>query len=368
MFRLQAAAKGIEFRFQAALNLPHYVHTDQKRLRQILINLLSNAVKYTENGHAGLAVRYRSQVAEFEITDTGLGIPAEDLERVFEPFERGRSPSIRSVPGTGLGLTITKLLTHIMGGEVLVRSTPGEGTTFVVRLQLTEASHTGAEIVRPRRARGYKGPRRKILLADDDPAHLELLQRLLEPLDFTLLAGWDGSSCLQLAALHGGVDLAFLDISMPDMTGWEAARKLREMPTAQDLKIVMVSANAHEYTPGGDGGHLHDAFLVKPIDIELLLESLGSLLRLEWIYDPVPVALTETSATAGVPAADCGHHIDELYQLGRIGHVRGIDAKLKEIEAENPANGPFAAHLRGLVSNFELKRYMHVLEAIRKQG
>src|ERR1700709_1422525 len=98
MFRLQAASKGIAFRCERAAHLPTWVHADQKRLRQGLINLLSHAVKFTEAGGAALTVRYRNQVAEFEISDTGFGIPAEDLERVFEPFERGNSASVRAVP------------------------------------------------------------------------------------------------------------------------------------------------------------------------------------------------------------------------------------------------------------------------------
>ena len=368
MFRLQAAAKGIEFRFEAPPNLPLYVYTDQKRLRQVLINLLSNAIKYTEAGHASLTVRYRSQVAEFEITDTGLGIPAEDLDRVFEPFERGRAPAIRSIPGSGLGLTITKLLTQIMGGEISVRSVVGQGTTFTVRILLSEALYDGeAEAVRPKRICGYRGPRRTILIADDDPVHLELLRTLLEPLEFTVLTAQDGTSCLEFAACQMP-HLAVLDISMPDMTGWEVARTLRDRHAAEGLRILMTSANAHEYSPGGDEGPVHNGFLIKPIDLSLLLETVGSLLRLEWRHDSQPAPSAEGPAIAGAPAASCGHHLDDLYQLGRIGHVRGIDAKLKEIEAESPANGPFAAHLRGLVSNFDLKRYMHVLEAMRKEG
>ena len=103
------------------------MHVDQKRLRQILINLLSNAIKYTERGNATLTVRYRSQVAEFEVSDTGVGIPANELERVFEPFERGQGANVRAIPGTGLGLTITKLLTQIMGGEINATSSRGRG-------------------------------------------------------------------------------------------------------------------------------------------------------------------------------------------------------------------------------------------------
>jgi signal transduction histidine kinase len=157
MFRLQAATKGIVFQYIRPAHLPAHVHSDRKRLRQILINLLSNALKYTEAGQASLTVRYRSQVMEFEIADTGMGIQTNDLERIFEPFERGRSPAVRSIPGTGLGLTITKLLTQIMGGELLVQSEIGRGTTFTVRLMLSEAIHP-ITVSSPRRVRGHTGP------------------------------------------------------------------------------------------------------------------------------------------------------------------------------------------------------------------
>jgi len=366
MFRLQAAAKGIAFRYQPPANLPACVHTDQKRLRQVLINLLSNAIKYTESGHASLTIRYRSDVAEFEVADTGMGIPSEDLDRVFEPFERGRAHAVRSLPGTGLGLTITKLLTQIMGGEILVRSTLGEGTTFVVRLLLSQAAHDAAGIPSPRRAHGYSGKRRTILLADDDPAHLELLQSILKPLDFIVLPAHDGRSSLELATQHMP-DLALLDISLPDMTGWDIVRQLKAtVDERRHPKIAMVSANAHEYSPGGNGGPLHDAFLIKPIDIDLLLETVGSLLQLEWLYDPA--APSAKAKPLEQPPVQCLHHLGALYELGRIGHVRGIEAKLREIEAEHPANGAFAAQLRGFISNFDLKRYMTVLEAMQKHG
>jgi hypothetical protein len=132
----------------------------------------------------------------------------------------------------------------------------------------------------------------------------------------------------------------------------------------------MVSANAYEYSPGGGGGPLHDAFLVKPIDIDLLLECVGSLLQLEWVYD-APPATGSTPAAATLPdklPEQCLPHLGALYELGRIGHVRGIEAKLREMEAQHPANGPFAAQLRGFISNFDLKRYMTVLESMQKHG
>ncbi len=130
MFRLQAEAKGLEFRFSSADNLPEVVYTDEKRLRQILINLLSNALKFTETGFISLKIAYRTQVAEFSISDSGAGISTDDLGRIFQPFERGSAPSTRATTGLGLGLTITKLLAEILGGDISVATELGEGQHF----------------------------------------------------------------------------------------------------------------------------------------------------------------------------------------------------------------------------------------------
>lgn len=366
MFRPQAAARGIEFRHTRPSHLPAFVYTDEKRLRQILINLLSNAVKYTERGHAALHVRYRSQVAEFEISDTGMGIAEEDLERVFQPFERGRAPGVRAVPGTGLGLTITKLLTEIMGGEILVRSKPGEGTTFTVRLLLSEATHGIQDIAAQRRITGYLGRRITVLLVDDDPSHLDIVHSFLRSLDFTVFTASDGHAGLELAA-SCRPDVALLDLSLPSLTGWELAARLREQPELAHMKIIIVSANAHECVVAAEGTRLHDAFVMKPVDMQLLLERLGEVLGLQWTREESP-APPEPPCPPGPLPESSRHHLDDLYQLGRIGHVRGIHAKLSEMEAEDPSCQALAAHLRSLVSGFELKRYMNVLEAMRGNG
>jgi signal transduction histidine kinase/CheY-like chemotaxis protein len=367
MFRPQAGAKGIDFHYTRPEHLPAYVHADQKRLRQILINLLSNAVKYTERGHVSFAVRFRSQVAEFEIADSGFGIAPEDLERVFEPFERGRAPHVRAVPGTGLGLTITKLLTQIMGGEILVQSTVGTGTTFTVRLLLSAANPDVRQMTPRKRITGYAGPRVSVLLVDDDPAHLDIASTLLRSLGFIVFVAPDAATGLTLAA-SCRPQIAMLDISMPGMTGWQMARELRALPELAKMKIVMVSANAHEYVPGTVADERpHDAFIMKPVDVQMLLDRMEELLGLQWLVEPEPPATPRESADP-LSADHCRHHLDDLYRLGRIGHVRGIHAKLAEMAAEHPANEPLATHLRTLVTNFELKRYMTVLEAMRTHG
>jgi len=359
MFRIQAKAKGIEFRYEPAASLPPYVHGDEKRLRQILINLLSNAIKYTHDGHAAFRVRHRGQVSEFEIGDTGIGIEPGDLPRIFEPFERGSMAGALSVPGTGLGLTITKLLTEIMGGEIAVESAPGQGSTFRIRLMLSAAAAPVAPVLQERRIKGYVGRLITVVAADDDPAHLGLLRELLTPIGFELHSAPDGVACLQSAA-SVAPDLALLDLQMPGKNGWEVAEAMRAMNGARTA-IIIISANVDEMPKIRAFDDM--AFVAKPIDVQVLLSAIQQSLGLEWVYEedsPAQPAAPEAPA-APIPAG----HLNDLHQLGNIGYVRGIEAKLDEILDASPAHGAIVAELRALVRNFELKRYMATVEALR---
>jgi signal transduction histidine kinase/CheY-like chemotaxis protein len=383
MFRPQAAARGIEFRYERSARLPVLVHTDQKRLRQILINLLSNAIKYTRSGHAGLAARCRGEVLEFEVSDSGVGIAAADLERIFEPFERGAAPDVRAMPGTGLGLTITKLLVQVMGGEIQVQSAPGTGSRFTVRLHLSRAHATATAAAPQRSACGYAGRRIGILAVDDDPGHLALVEDLLRPLDFRVLRAENPRTALEVAASQRP-DLVLMDISMPGGSGWQLAAELRALPELAGVKIIVVSANAHEHRPRSVDSP-HDDFVRKPVDVKLLLERIGQNLGLQWIYEAPPAAAARTAPAVappvrvvdakgiGLPRPAAGgvarkRHLEELYELGRIGHVRGVEAKLREMESDDPDSGPLAARLRGLLRDFDLRQYLNVIESTRGQA
>jgi signal transduction histidine kinase/CheY-like chemotaxis protein len=364
MFRLAAAAKGIDFFDERPEKIPQFIHTDEKRLRQILINLLSNAIKYTDRGSAILRLKLRGQVAEFSVIDTGHGIRPEDIETIFEPFERGHMAAANAVPGTGLGLTISKLLTQILGGEISVESTPGQGSVFRVRMLLSEAA--GAPAAPPeRRINGYAGARRKILVADDDADHLDFLSEILRPLGFVLLTARDGAECLALAE-DFAPDLIILDIAMPGISGIEAASKLRAKRPAQ--KILFLSGNFHDAPRLKNAGDEkdYDAFLAKPTDVRALLEKLRELLDISWIYDaPKPVTKTISPRALRRPSEQ---HLVDLLRLGRIGYVRGIESKLAEIEQAEPEAKDFCAYLRDFMRNFELARYMECLESLPERA
>jgi signal transduction histidine kinase/CheY-like chemotaxis protein len=278
MFRLQAAAKGLVFEYERSARLPAHVFTDEKRLRQILINLISNAIKYTSSGSASLHVRWRNPVAEFEVADTGIGIAQEDLERIFEPFERVNGGS--GAPGVGLGLTITRLLTQIMGAELLVESRPGAGSLFTVKMFLSEATPPPSHAVAAGQVAGYAGERRRILVTDDDPVHLDMVRDILQPLGFDLVFAGEGAACLA-SYPRERPDLVMLDIGMPGIDGWETARALRR-DHGDEPVILMVSANAHDFQRNRREDDPHDDFLTKPYEIDALLDRLQTLLGLTW--------------------------------------------------------------------------------------
>jgi signal transduction histidine kinase/CheY-like chemotaxis protein len=361
MFHLQAAAKGVEFRYVPPPHMPVGVHTDENRLRQILINLLSNAIKFTDSGHVTFGVSYRYQVAEFSIADTGIGIHKGDLERIFHPFERARTGQSRAANGTGLGLTITKLLTSVMGGDLTVRSEVGKGSEFRVKLLLSEVARPRIASTMEDRVRGYAGPRQTILVVDDNEIQRNLVRDLLTPLGFDILTAASGKECLTLAE-QNRPNLILLDIAMPEMDGWQVAQRLRR-PARERSAIVMISANALDPGRSIEADRLYDDYLMKPIDLRQLLKKIHALLNIEWIYEPRAPALPAASAaSSAIPEL---RDIDELISLGEIGHVRKILEKLAEIETSAPACRGFVAQMRSIVDAFDLKRYAATLEAIR---
>jgi CheY-like chemotaxis protein len=284
---------------------------------------------------------------------------------VFGPFERGSGPQVRAIPGTGLGLTITKLLTEVMGGEINLASTPGQGTTFTVRLLLSEAlQDVSTEL--SRHIRGYNGRRRRIFVVDDDPIHVQFMHGLLVPLGFEVESVYSGVDAVAAAAAFGP-DLVLMDLSLPDRTGWEVLRELREHAVLAAVRVLVVSANAHEYAPGSPEA-LHDGFVMKPVDVAVLLAAVQGQLHLEWIYGSDQAAAEAPLVVDPQLRARIGKHLEELWQLGLIGHVRGIQARLREFEAAEPAATALAQALRAMVERFEMKRYMKTIRELREDG
>ncbi len=269
----------------------------------------------------------------------------------------GERAAVAPTPGIGLGLTITKLLTQIMGGELTVTSTPGAGSRFVVRLRLSEALQPQRPAPIESRVLGYAGRRLTVLVADDDPVHRGLLQDLLSPLGFVVFTASDGEECLRVAA-ECQPDLLLVDISMPGPNGWQVAERLRASGFER-LVIIVISANAAELQRQAAEQQFHDDVLAKPIGIADLLRRISDLLRLEWtVPEPDPGAADHALVAAGpLQPADTR----ALIELGSIGYVRAIHARLDAIERAAPDHRHTVAKLRGLVSQFQIKAFMDAL-------
>jgi signal transduction histidine kinase/purine-cytosine permease-like protein/DNA-binding NarL/FixJ family response regulator len=358
LFELQARAKGIDFVFDAPESLPEWVRADERRLRQILINLLGNAVKFTAQGRVTLQVRYAREMARIAIIDSGPGMDEAELASVFEPFVRGSALGSASAGGTGLGLTISKMLTDLMGGELSVHSRPGVGSTFSVRLFLPELHGEQAAAATPALQRtGYAGPRRTILVVDNEEADRQLLADLLQPLGFVIETAASGEAGLaRLATLRP--DAIFMDLAMPGIDGWETIRRVREQGLSR-APVAVVSANAFDQGLDNIVGLPPADFLVKPVRLSVLLDWLGERLQLQWTLAPTG---TPGAAQSASDPPDTAVLLDKplpaeplraLRELVDTGYLRGITRKLDECARLHPDAAPMVARLRRQATEFQ---------------
>ncbi|PID56015.1 hypothetical protein CSB45_13000 [candidate division KSB3 bacterium] len=288
--RAQAEQKQIEFQEEFSEELPRLVLGDEKSLRRILQNLLNNAVKFTNKGSVIFRVLPIAYDAEqgtrirFEIEDSGIGIPYDHLQNIFQPFHRigkGR----QQTGGSTLGLTISQQLAQSLGSEILVTSQKKRGSVFWFDLDLKESS--GHDEQRANNADdlivGFKGPLRKILIADDRYENRVLLKEMLLPLGFSIIESVDGFDVLTKAAQHHP-DLILMDLTMPVLDGFEAIRHVRQMPAIGKVVVVGMSASVLPQLKEENRKSGGDAFLSKPLHFDDLLDCLQRHLNLEWIY------------------------------------------------------------------------------------
>jgi signal transduction histidine kinase/CheY-like chemotaxis protein/purine-cytosine permease-like protein len=358
MFDLQARNKGLDFRYVQIGELPAFVRVDQKRFTQILINILGNAVKFTSKGQITFRVSYAREIAHIEIEDTGPGIPSSEYEKIYEPFSRGSAANQVNVGGTGLGLTISKLLTELMGGELSFTSELDKGTKFQIRLFLSQFhqeadanAHSNAKRV------GYRGPRRKVLAVDNEQVDRELIINILTPLGFDVTEAGNGQECLSIYQ-QSKPDVILMDLAMPVMDGWEASyiiRKVHQSP----IPIAIVSANAFDKNLENSAEISSKDFIIKPLNIEELLDWIGEALQLEWIteVEPIdenvePIKLIKVAKEMAIPLQQ---DWDELFGLVKMGYVKGINTKLDHIENMGEEYTEFVALMRQYAQQFQIE-------------
>lgn len=349
LFKIRTQEKGIVFNYKILSNLPSIVYADEKRLRQILINVLSNAVKFTQKGHVIFKVGYHQEKIRFQIEDTGAGIAAESLHKIFKPFEQVGDPKAKA-EGTGLGLSITKTLLELMGSVLHVESVLGEGTTCWTALDLPEISHTNTPKHSPMII-GFKGKTiYKILVTDDKWENRLILVKLLKPLGFEISEASQGEECIE-EALKNPPDVILMDLIMPVMDGFETMRKIRTIPKLKNVIIIALSASvfeSHQDKSAESGGN---DFLAKPVRAHFLLERLQEYLKLEWTYEQP--ALKEPLYNIKDMQGPSPEQAKVLYDLAMRGYIHGIRDYVKELEALNPKMHAFSEKIAQLAHDLQ---------------
>ncbi len=315
VLQVKAEEKGIALRMSLPEALPATIQADPSRLRQIVTNIVGNAIKFTQQGEVTVEVRL-GQAGDgtprlrIDVQDTGVGIPQDKLETVFEPFTQAESSTTRRFGGTGLGLTISRRFARAMGGDITVSSELGKGSTFHISIDPGPLDGIASlapaalwqETTRTQTlsAAHWRFPARTVLVVDDGSENRELVRLVLEETGLSVVEAENGQVALdQLAAQH--VDLVLMDMQMPVMDGVTATRKLR----AQGIQVPVLALTANAMK--GFEAEINDAgfsgFHTKPLDIDALLADLGQ--RLDGVREEVladretsPAEALKTSATA----------------------------------------------------------------------
>jgi signal transduction histidine kinase/CheY-like chemotaxis protein len=405
MLRLKAESKGLQLNFELSRDLPPYICTDEIKLRQVLLNLLGNAIKFTRSGTITLrasAGNFRVEEAAnsadeqksgpvflvptsliFEVRDTGVGIAADELKNLFEPFvqaEAGR----HSQEGTGLGLPISQEFVRLMGGEIAVKSQLGVGTTFTFSIAIQVVKAGAIPTPSARQVIGLEGgqPQYRILIVEDKPENRQFLRELLVPIGFEVREANNGREAI---ALHSSwwPHLIWMDLQMPIVDGYEATRQIRAREMGEEREeflnstisppcktaIVALSGSAFEEDRIKALSVGCDDFVRKPVRAETIWEKMAECLGVRYIYaqeteekiakqrENLP-AQSLNSADLMVMPADW---IEQLHQAALKVNAKEI---LQLIEQIPPSSDRLAQSLTHLVNNFGFKEIVTLTQSL----
>ncbi len=378
MFMLKAQAKNLQLIFGKAVDVPKYIHADEGKLRQILINIIGNAVKFTDKGIVSLKVAYREDNDNpemngfshllFEVADTGSGIDPSELDILFEPFVQ-TSAGRRSQEGSGLGMAISKRFVKLMGGDIRVESTVGEGTVVKFEIKVSMASPNDLPIPLNRGEIALTSDMSlyRILLVDDKYESRFLMKNLLAPIGFEIREATNGQEAVEIWR-SWQPHLIWMDMQMPIMDGYEATRIIRDSETPESsCKIIALTASVFDTQRSAMLSLGCDDFVSKPIRDDIVFDKIAEHLGVVYTY----LESTTEEIESNQESTDLQQEIDqdlgnldaswlvELHFATRAADEDEIFLLLKQIQDSYPA---IATLIRNLVNNFHLDQIINIIQ------
>jgi signal transduction histidine kinase/ligand-binding sensor domain-containing protein/CheY-like chemotaxis protein len=369
MFRLRANDRGIGLRFLVDPAVPRFIRADEGKLRQILLNLLGNAVKFTTEGDVTLEAQLlNGHSLRLAVHDTGPGIPPDEQEIIFIPFMQSTTGQ-QSQEGTGLGLTISRQFAQLMGGDLTLRSQPGDGSTFTLTIPVQvveDAAPIPAPL--PRRVLGLAPgqPLYRLLIVDDRAVNRRLLVRMLAPLGFSLREATTGEEALALWE-SWAPHLIWMDMRLPGIDGYTLTRRIKATRRGQATVIVALTASALEEDRAGVLAAGCDDYIRKPFREEELMAALERHLHVRFLSEETPAPPPRPSAPT-LPAAALAACLaalpaaarQPLYDAALLGDVAAIGAALDTIAVHDRE---LAAVLAGLAADYAFDEILALFPA-----
>ncbi|KPA13928.1 two-component hybrid sensor and regulator [Candidatus Magnetomorum sp. HK-1] len=365
MLSLRAKEKNIRLLFERFPDVPQYIKTDEAKLRQILINLLNNALKFTQEGGVSLRVKKSDQYLHFEIEDTGIGIPANELGDIFKPFVQSQRKSKQLEEGTGLGLSISKKFAHLMGGDMTVQSELNWGSVFEFYIQAEAVKTSDIKIdQKPKRVIGLEPgqPEYRVLIVDDKWDNRQLLIKLLQPIGFEVNEAENGKEAIDIYH-KWQPQLILMDMRMPVMDGYEATQKIKQTTKGQAVAIIAVTASTFEDERTVVISSGCDDFVRKPFREADIFDAISRNIGVRFVYEDIhnfdiqkdPEAIISDELTV-LPVELLSNLEQAVIQIDM--HL--IDEILKKINEQHKA---LSEKISQLIDDYE---YDHVLELINE--
>ncbi|MBN3960211.1 hybrid sensor histidine kinase/response regulator [Nostoc sp. NMS8] len=370
MLHLQASNEGLKLTFQCSENVPHYICTDAVKLRQVLINLISNSIKFTEEGEITVTVNNSSEEftdilsLEFQVHDTGVGIAAAELPKIFNAFSQAQAGK-ESQEGTGLGLAISRKFVQLMGGDIWARSQLGKGTSFKFNIQAT----LGQKINNPTLGLYSKvlgiapgQPIYKILIVDDKSINRQLIIQLLEPLGFEIKEASNGKEAITIWD-EWEPHLIWMDMRMPVMDGYEATKYIKSTTKGNATAIIALTASVLEEEKAIVLSAGCDDFLRKPFAEHTIFDTLTKHLGVRYIFaenNPANLEYTEKNdLTSDNLTCMSQEWIHQFYEAALEANANLIIELIREI----PQTETFLIQsLTKLVRKFEFEQLVNLVE------